>query len=89
MSDFDDEKQNKQLDEIHKQEEEELVAILAESKYNLPYIDLNRLGIDNESLRAISEKDAKDMRVGPFRLSGKKIFIAIRTPNEELLSKLK
>ena len=89
MADFDEEKQIKQLDDLRRQEEEQLVQFLAESKYNLPYIDLNRLGIDNESLRAISEKDAKDMRVGPFRLSGKKIFIAIRTPNEELLSKLK
>ena len=61
MSDFDEEKQKKQLEELHKQEEEQLVATLAESKYHLPYIDLYRLGIDNEALRAISEKDAKEM----------------------------
>ena len=89
MSDFDEEKQNKQLDNLRKQEEEQLVAVLAESKYKLPYIDLSRLGIDNEALRAISEKDAHELKVAPFKLVGKNIFIAIRSPSEELLLKLK
>ncbi len=89
MAQFDEEKQNKQLDDLHKQEEEELVATLAESKYGLPYIDLSRLGVDNEALRAISEKDARDMNVAPFKLSGKNLFIAVRAPSEDLLSKLK
>jgi hypothetical protein len=31
MALFDEEKQNKQLDDLHKQEEEQLVATLAES----------------------------------------------------------
>lgn len=88
-TDFDEEKQNKQLDEIHRQEEEELVATLAESKYKLPYIDLTRLGVDNESLRAISEKDAREMKVAPFKLFGKNIFIAVRSPSDDLLAKLK
>src|SRR5258706_11556959 len=86
---FDEEKQNRQLDELHKQEEEELVEILAESKYGLPYINLYRLGIDNEALRVISEKDSRDMNVAPFKLFGKNIFIALRSPNDDLIKKLK
>jgi type II secretory ATPase GspE/PulE/Tfp pilus assembly ATPase PilB-like protein len=86
---FDEEKQNKQLDDIRKEEEEQLVATLAESKYNLPYIDLNRLGIDNEALRAISEKDSREMNVAPFKLFGKNIYIAIHSPTDDLLRKLK
>jgi len=86
---FDEEKQNKQLDELHKQEEEQLVATLAESKYNLPYIDLSRLGIDNEALRAISEKDSRELNIAPFKLFGKNIFIAVRTPSDELFQRLK
>ena len=74
MALFDEEKQNKQLDDLRKQEEEQLVAALAESKYGLPYIDLYRLGIDNEALRAISEKDSKEMDVAPFKLFGKNIY---------------
>ncbi|MFZ3015554.1 MAG: GspE/PulE family protein [Minisyncoccia bacterium] len=88
MADFDEEKQNRQLEDLHKLEEEQLVAVLAESKYGLPYIDLSRLGIDNEALRAITEKDAREMNIAPFKLSGKNIFIAVRTPSSDLLNKL-
>lgn len=86
---FDEEKPNKQLADLRREEEEQLVATLAESKYGLPYIDLYRLGIDNEALRAISEKDSREMNVAPFKLFGKNIFIALRSPSEELESKLK
>lgn len=89
MQDFDDTKDNKQLEELHKQEEEQLVAMLAESKYKIPYIDLSRLGVDNEALRAIPEKEALAMRVAPFKLFGKNIYIAVRSPDPDLLSKLK
>ncbi|MDO8659378.1 MAG: GspE/PulE family protein [Candidatus Parcubacteria bacterium] len=89
MATFDEEKQNKQLDDLHKLEEEQLVASLAETKYGLPYIDLYRLGIDNEALRAISAKDATEMKVAPFKLTGKNIFIAVRTPTPELFATLK
>lgn len=89
MKAFDDTAENKQLEELHKQEEEQLVAILAESKYNLPYIDLYRIGIDNEALRAIPEKDAIEMKVAPFKLFGKNIYIALRVPSPELIGKLK
>ncbi len=85
----DEEKQKRQLDELHKQEEEQLVASLAESKYGLPYIDLYRMGIDNEALRAISLKDAMEMKVAPFKLFGKNIFIAVRSPGDDLFKTLK
>ncbi|MES2023481.1 MAG: GspE/PulE family protein [Patescibacteria group bacterium] len=86
---FDEEKENKDLEDLHKQEEEELVATLAESKYGLPYINLTRLGVDNEALRAIPEKEAREMKVAPFKLSGKKVSIAMRSPSEELTGKVK
>ena len=89
MSDFDEEKQKKQLEDLYKEEEEKLVATLAESKYGLPYIDLYRIGVDNEALRAIPEADAIEMKVAPFKLFGKNIFIAVRAPKEDLLKKLK
>ena len=89
MSTFDDEKPKKQLDELKKQEEEELVRVLAESKYNMPYINLSSLGIDNESLRDISEEDCRKLNIGPFKLSGKNIFIALRSPSPDLLQHLK
>src|SRR3990167_10846955 len=89
MATFDEEKQNKQLGDLRRQEEEELVATLAESKYKLSYIDLCCLGIENEALRAIPEKDARELKIAPFKLLGKNIFIAIRSPSDGLLAKLK
>ena len=87
--DFNEEKQNRQLEELHKQEEEQLVATLAESKYGLPYIDLHRIGVDNEALRAIPEADAIAMKVAPFKLFGDNVYIAVRAPSEDLFKKLK
>lgn len=88
MADFDDKKQNRQLDDLHKKEEEELVATLAESKYNLPYINLYRLAVDNEALRTIPQEEAIKMNVAPFKLFGKNIFIAVLTPSPELFKTL-
>lgn len=89
MADFDDEKQKKQLEDLRKEEEEQLVQVLAESKYNLPYVDMARLGVDSEALRAIDERDAHELKVGPFKLSGKNIFVGMLTPTADLISKLK
>lgn len=89
MAIFDDEKQNKQLEDLHRDEEEELVSVLAESKYGLPYINLAGMVIDNEALRSIGEKDAHDMKIAPFKLMGKNLFIGLRSPSEELIAKVK
>jgi type IV pilus assembly protein PilB len=89
MAQFDEEKQNKQLEDLRKVEEEELVATLAESKYGIPYANLNNLGVDNEALRAIDEKEARNLHIAPFKLSGKNIYIALRSPSAELMGKLK
>ena len=88
MALFDEEKQNRQLDDLRKEEEEQLIATLAESKYSLPYINLSRLGVDNEALRAISEKESRELNVGAFKLFGKNIFIALHSPNDDLMKKL-
>ena len=71
------------------EEEEDLVKILAQSKYNLPYINLYQTVVDNEALRAIPEKEGREMNVAPFKLFGNNIFIALRSPAPEILAKLK
>lgn len=88
MAQFDDEKQKKDLEELYKKEEEELVRTLAEEKYKLPYIDLYHEVVDNEALRAVSEEEARGANIAPFKLSGKKVFIAVRSPKPELLERL-
>lgn len=84
MTIFDEEKTDKDLEEIHKQEEEELVEVLAGSKYNLPYINLSVSPIDNEALRAVKEEDARKLNIAAFKITGKKISIALKAPTEEL-----
>jgi type IV pilus assembly protein PilB len=89
MASFDEEKQNKQLKDLYKTEEEQLVEMLASTKYSLPYINLAGIVIDNEALRAVPEKEAREMKIAPFKLTGKNILIGIRSPSEELIQKLK
>jgi type IV pilus assembly protein PilB len=89
VADFDDTKQNKQLEDLYKEEEENLVSTLAESKYKIPYINLYRVSVDNEALRTIPHDEAVSMRVAPFKLFGKNIFIGVKTPSEELFEKLR
>jgi type II secretory ATPase GspE/PulE/Tfp pilus assembly ATPase PilB-like protein len=85
---FDEDKQKIQLAGLYKEEEEELVETLANTKYNLPYIDLSKIGIDNESLRYISEEESKKLNIGPFKLVGKNIYIGIHSPNEDLMKNI-
>ncbi|MBI5139808.1 type II/IV secretion system protein [Candidatus Nomurabacteria bacterium] len=88
MADFDEEKQNKQLDDMHREEEEGLVEMLAESKYNLPYVNLARVTIDNEALRAVPEEEALTLKVAPFKLSGNNVLVALRSPSPEIIERL-
>ncbi|MCU0660137.1 MAG: type II/IV secretion system protein [Candidatus Pacebacteria bacterium] len=86
MLQFDEEKQQKQLEDLKQQEEEDLVSILAASKYNIPYINLAGVVIDNEALRIIPEDEARVLGIAPFKLVGKKAHVAILSPRPELVS---
>lgn len=85
---FDDEKQKKNLEELRRQEEEELVQILAEAKYGIPPINLSGVIIDNNALRSITEKDATELEIAPFKMIGKNIHVAVRSPQPEKLDSL-
>ncbi|MFA6397875.1 MAG: GspE/PulE family protein [Candidatus Paceibacterota bacterium] len=89
MADFDEEKQNKKLEELKKQEEEDLLQAISKTKYGLPAIDLAGMGVENEALRVISEKEARELEIAPFKLFGKNIDIIVRSPQKELLDSLK
>lgn len=85
---FDEEEQNKGLAELRKNEEEELVQILAESRYGVPPVNLGSMPIDNDALRTIPEKEAISKEVAPFKILGKDIHIAVRSPQPEKLEEL-
>lgn len=85
---FDDDKQRKNLADLRKQEEEDLVQALAEPKYGIPPINLAGVIIDNNALRSIPEKDAISLEIAPFKLVGKNIHVAVRSPQPEKLESL-
>ncbi len=88
MIQFDEDKQIKQLADLRKTEEEDVVRILAENKYGIPYVNLGPLIVENEALRYVPEERARASGVAPFKISGKNLHIAIRTPEVPQIAEL-
>lgn len=83
-----DDKEEKELSDLQKKEEEELVEMLAVSKYGIPPINLSSMPIENDALRTIAEKDAIAEEIAPFKILGKNVHIAIRSPQPERIERL-
>lgn len=79
---IDDEKQEKKLADIREKEEEDLAQILSE-RYGIPYADLSRVSISADGLRLLSEEDARNAKVAVFNMIGKKLQVAILSPQRE------
>ncbi|MDQ5901440.1 MAG: type pilus assembly protein PilB [Patescibacteria group bacterium] len=86
---FNEEKEQKQLEILRLAEEEDLAKTLASTKYGVPYIDLTKVVIENEALKAVSENEAREFEVAPFNISGKKLLIAVRAPERMEVLNLK
>lgn len=80
MVHFDEDQQNKRYGELRAEEEEGLVSMLARDRYGVEYVNLMSLPIDNDAIRLLEEKDARALDVGPYKLIGKKLFVAVRSP---------
>lgn len=79
---FDEDKQNRKLDEIHRKEEDDLVQLLG-AKYGVEYVNLLGSPINLDAIRLIPEQVARDAKVAGFALIDKKIKIATRNPDDE------
>ncbi|MBI3633390.1 MAG: type II/IV secretion system protein [Candidatus Vogelbacteria bacterium] len=92
MSDIQDTGQQNKLDELKKQEAEELAEMLSK-KYNLPYIDLSVVSINTDALRLVPEEEARAAGIAAFKIVAKKVSVIIATPNNpkvaEILGQLK
>ncbi|MEX0917411.1 MAG: GspE/PulE family protein [Candidatus Paceibacterota bacterium] len=88
MAVFDEKEQEKKLAELRKKEEEQLASMLSR-KYNLEYIDLSTVSINTDALRVISEEEARKAEVAAFSKVGKKLAVAVRTPNNPNIQSLK
>lgn len=84
---FDDAKQNEELSEIHKEEEEELVKILSD-KYNLPYMDLRGIAPEPDAMQYLNEEEAREAGVVPFKLVGQKLYLGTLSPANDKLEPL-
>lgn len=82
MVKFNEEKQNKKLEELKRLEEEELAQVLS-SKYGVDYIDLSRVSINTDALRIIPEETARKIEVAVINQTGKKLTLAVRSPNKQ------
>ena len=81
---FDDVKQNEELAEIRKEEEEASVKIYSD-KYDLPYVDLRGMAPETDAMRYIEEEDARSAGVAAFKIVGKKLYVAVVSPSSEIL----
>lgn len=79
---FDDEKQDKKLDEFKRREQEDVAQILA-SRYGLEYVDLGPVPINMDAIRLVTEAEAKSALIAPFSLVGKRVKIAVVSPTND------
>lgn len=79
---FDEEKQKKRIAEIRHKEEEALVQGLAQ-KAGVTYIDLSGIGIDTDALRLIPEGEARQQEIAAFKVIGKQLHVAARSPRRK------
>lgn len=77
-NDENEEKINKWRDK----EEEDLTQLLS-GKYKIPYLDLSTVTIDLDSLKIVPEKEAREANLAVFQSVGKKLQVAIQSPNQD------
>lgn len=89
---FDEDKQKKRVEELRKQEEEELAKTLS-IKYGVPYLDLTVTPINIDALRVISEIETREAQIAVFNDVDKVLSIGALSPKNpktvEVLNKLK
>lgn len=89
---FDEDKQKKRVDDLRKQEEEDLAKTLS-SKYGIPYLDLSVTPINIDALRVITEAETREAQIAVFNDVDKVLSIGALSPQNpktvEELNKLK
>ncbi len=83
--DYDD-KIDQKVSEFKAEEEEALTQTLAQSRYNIPYVDLSTTNVQNEALRLTDEATARKIEVAPFKIFGKEVYVAVRAPARDEVS---
>ncbi|MBX4200112.1 GspE/PulE family protein [Candidatus Parcubacteria bacterium] len=82
MVEFNEEREEERVEFLHKKEEENLAATLAD-RFGLPYLDLTTHPINIDALRVIKEEDAREAEVAAFDLTDKRLDIGVLAPENE------
>lgn len=77
----------RRLDDIHKEEEENLVLSLSDT-YGLPSVDLRSLAPEGDAMRYVAKEDAKKASFAPFKLVGHALHVAVLSPENEMTKRL-
>jgi type IV pilus assembly protein PilB len=89
---FDEDKQNKRIDDLRKAEEEGLAETLSH-KYGIPYLDLSITPINIDAMRALSETEARESKTAVFNEVDKVLSIGMMAPQNpktvEILNNLR
>lgn len=80
MVQFDEDDQIKRIKNLREEEEEDVVAMLAEQQYGIEHVNLQSQSIDNDAIRLLTEAQARSFDVGPYKLIDKKLYLAVRSP---------
>lgn len=77
----DDTTREDQLAELRKEEEEEFLQVMSE-KHGIPYANLSVVAVDINAVGLLKEEVARAALVAPFQLGGKKLKVALFSPND-------
>ncbi|MCK5285655.1 MAG: Flp pilus assembly complex ATPase component TadA [Candidatus Pacebacteria bacterium] len=81
MFDLKNIKEQKDVQLLREQEEEELAKILS-VKYDVRYINLKTVSIKTDALKIVPEKKSRELKIIVFEKVGKKIKVAVISPKE-------
>ena len=79
MTVFNDEEQNKRLDEVRRLEEESSTKKQADDM-NIPYVNLAGMGINMDALKLIERATAEQHLIVCFAMIGKDLSVAVKHP---------
>lgn len=87
MLTFDEDEQNRQLKDLNIKEEEDVVQLLATTKFNLPYANLTIQSIEPDALRLMTRAQAEAAKLALIKLVGKELVVAILSPEIDVTQK--
>ena len=75
---------DRKIQELQAREEEQLAEVLSQ-KYGTGYTDLTKVSINTDALRLVPEPAAREAECAAYDLVGKKISLAVRSPQHPKL----